>query len=290
MRKYLLLTFLLALFCLAVAEQAAAGEGNLRFAITSAVASDPSFANYRELTNYIAEKIGRKALFVSGLSYNQVDNLFVHGLVDVGFLCNCHYARRNATVHFEVIAAPLIEGSVKPTFQVYLIVPKDSNLSSLSDLRGKSVDFADPLATTTVYAAYLLKEKHETINSFFGKTIYSGSHDMTIELVANNMVDAGFIDGHIWEYHNARDPIYSSKTKVILKSRDFTTPPVVVSRYTPEAVKEKIQTILLNMHEDAKGRELLKKLRIKKFIAIQEKDYRDVLKMYKRVETALSAK
>lgn len=55
---------------------AAARDDDLRFAIMSAVASDPSYANYRELTHYIAARLGRKSVFISGLSYSQVDNLF----------------------------------------------------------------------------------------------------------------------------------------------------------------------------------------------------------------------
>lgn len=263
---------------------ASARDDDVRFAITSAVASDPSYENYRKLTRYIAAQLGKKSVFISGLSYNQVDNLFKEGLVDVGFLCNCHYARRKEAVQFEPIAAPVLVGHNKPQFQVYIIVPKDSPVKSLSDLKGKAVDLADPLSTTTLLAASLLQKKNETIKSFFGKAIYSGSHDMTIELVAGKIVDAGFIDGHIWEYHNAVDPAYVSKTRVIYRSQNFTTPPVVVSRNMLEEVRRKIRTALLTMNETPEGRAILKKLRIERFVDIREKDYQDVLQMYSAVK------
>lgn len=265
-------------------NSAAARDDDLRFAITSAVASDPSYANYRELTRYIAAQLGRKPVFISGLSYNQVDNLFMEELVDVGFLCNCHYARRKAIVQFEPIAAPVIAGYGRPKFQVYIIVPKDSPATSLADLKGKAVDFADPLSTTTLLAASLLQNKNETIKSYFGKPIYSGSHDMTIELVAGKIVDAGFIDGHIWDYHHNVDPASVSKTRVIYRSQHFTMPPVVVNRTMPEDVKRKMTTILLTMHETAAGQDILKKLRISKFVDIREKDYQDVLQIYGAVK------
>ncbi len=266
---------------------ACAGEGDLHFAITSAVASDPSYKNYRELSDYIAARVGEKAFLISGLSYSQVDELFVGHEVDVGFLCNTHFARRKKSVKFEAIAAPVIAGYGKPKFQIYLIVPKDSGLKTIYDLRGKSVDLADPLSTTTVFAAYMLKERKETIRSFFGKAVYSGSHDMTVRLVANKVVDAGFIDGHIWDYHDKVDPVYSSKTRIIYRSPDFTTPPVVVSRTIDETLKTKIRNVLLTMHKDGRGREILKKLRIEKFVAIKDKDYDDVLKIYRQVKDRL---
>lgn len=275
-------------FLMGAARQVAPAEaGELKFAVTGAVCSDPSFTGYKELTSYIADRIGRKSVFVSGLTYNQVDNLFLRGQVDVGFLCNTHYARRSKAVGFEPIAAPIITGYDKPKFQVYVIVHRDGKITSVDDLRGKSIDFSDPLSTTAIYAADMLLKKKERTKSYFGKTIYSGSHDMTVELVANKVVDAGFIDGHIWDYHENVNPEYSSKTKVIHKSPDFTIPPVVVSKGTDRGTREKIIRTLLAMHEDAKGKGILKKLRIKRFVRVADSDYRDVLQMYNRVKDRL---
>ena len=270
-----------------LAMNAAAVAEDLRFSITAAVASDPSYENYRRLTAYVAEKAGRKALFVSGLTYSQVDYLFLKGQVDVGFLCNTHFARRKDAVKFEAIAAPVIAGSRRPKFRIYLIVPGDSSVKSLDDLRGRSVDLSDPLSTTTIFTAYALQKKNETLASFFGKTIYSSSHDMTVRLVADKVVDAGVIDGHIWDYHDKVNPRYSSGTKVIYRSPEYTTPPVVVCRTIDRSLRDRLKKILLEMHEDARGREILNKLRIEKFVAVRDKDYDDVLEMYKKVKDRL---
>ncbi len=261
---------------------AADRDGELRFVITAAVASDPSYQNYRRLTHYVAGKLGKKDIFISDLTYDEVDALFMKKEVDVGFLCNCHYERRKSLTKFQPIAAPVISGYGKPKFQVYIIVPKDSAIRTIADMKGKSVDLADRLSTTALYAASVLPGKEETIRSFFRKAIYSGSHDMTIELVANKMVDIGFIDGHIWDYHKSTDPVFTSKTKIIKRSPSFTIPPVVVARETPEDVKKKIRQILLTLQRDVEGREILNKLRIEKFVDIQERDYEDVMHLYSR--------
>jgi phosphonate transport system substrate-binding protein len=287
MKKYFLLVLIVALLSLSCAGTAKAAQKELRFAITGAVASDPSFENYRELTAYVAKEVGRRAVFISGLTYSQVDRLFIDGKVDVGFLCNCHYARREGIVKFEPIVAPIIEGYGKPKFRVYIIVRKDSDIASLDDLRGKSVDFADPLSTTTVYAAYMLQKRHETIRSFFGKAIYSGSHDMTIKLVAGGLVDAGFIDGQIWDYHQKAMGRYSSKTRAIGESNEFTIPPVVVSGTMDPALKQRLTKVFLDMYRAPKGREILRRLRIEKFVRISDRDYQDVRHMYDMVKGSL---
>ncbi len=288
MKRNILFGLAMIVALLAAEENITAAQSEaLRFAITSAVASDPSFNIYRELTGYVAKRIGRKPMFISGLSYTEVDDLFMQGKADVGFLCNAHFARRRGAVGFVPIAAPIITGHDKPKFQVYIIVHRDSGLKSLDDLRGRSVDFADPLSTTSIYAAYVLRKKNATIKSYFDKAIYSGSHDMTIQLVANKLIDAGFVDGHIWDYHDRMQPLYSSKTRVIHKSPDFTIPPVVVSRTTPEALRVKLRGILLSMHKDPAGLVILKKLRIEKFVAVRDNDYEDVTRMYKMVGGSL---
>ena len=279
--------FLIVLACLLVITGTSVAEEPLRVAITSAVASDPSYKHYKELTEYVAQKAGKKSLFVSDLSYSQVDDLFIARQVDVGFLCNTHFARRKDAVKFEAIAAPVIMGHTKPKFRLYIIVSKDSSFKSLNDLRGASVDLADPLSTTTIYTVLKLLEKNETLTSFFKKAIYSGSHDMTVRLVADKVVDAGVIDGHIWDYHDKVQPAYSSKTKIIYKSPEYTTPPVVVSRTIDPSLKKKLRDILLTMHKDVRGREILKQLRIEKFVAVTDKDYEDVHEIYRKVKGRL---
>jgi phosphonate transport system substrate-binding protein len=286
MKKYLLFVLSAALLSLSVAGSAAAVQKDLSFAVTGAVASDPSFENYRELTSYVANKVGRRAVFISGLSYSQVDKLFVDGKVDVGFLCNAHYARRREAVKFQPIAAPVIAGYGKPKFRVYVIVRKDGGIKSLNDLRGKTVDFADPLSTTSIYAGYMMRKRHETVKSFFGKAIYSGSHDMTIHLVAGGLVDAGFVDGQIWDYQQKVEAQYSSKTRVIYRSEEFTIPPVVVRGTIGGKLRRQLTRAFLDMHKEAKGREILRKLRITKFVAIKDEDYQDIRRIYDIVKGA----
>jgi ABC-type phosphate/phosphonate transport system substrate-binding protein len=170
MTRYFFYCFLVAAaFTTCAPNFANAEDSDIRFAITSAMASDPSYTNYRALTQYIASRLGKQAVSISGLTYSQVDSLFRTRRVDVGFLCNSHYARRKTALQYEPIAAPVIQDYGKPKFQVYIIVPMDSPVKSLADLKGKSIDLADPLSTTTLYAAAVLRKKNETIQSYFGK-------------------------------------------------------------------------------------------------------------------------
>lgn len=282
----MLLALVTSLFFIRV-EPTLAEQEEMRFAITAAVGSDPEFAHYRELSRYIADKLKKKTILITGLTYAQVDNLFLKGQVDVGFLCNCHYVRKKDETGFDLLAAPIVTDYPGPKFQIYIIVHKDSSLASLDDLKNKVVDFSDPLSTTTVYGAWLLSKKNETLKAYFKKAIYSGSHDMTVELVAKKAVEAGFIDSHIWDYHQKVQPQYSSQTKVIHKSMNFAIPPVVVPRTLDDTLKKRIKEILLTLHEDPEGKKLLKDLRIDKFIELKDADYQNLYEMYQAIKDKL---
>lgn len=106
MRRKIFFIGLLSLIAAISALQPLLAQEEIKFAITAAVGSDPDFTNYRELSRYVADKMQKKTILITGLNYTQVDNLFLKGQVDVGFLCNCHYARRRQDVGFEPLAAP----------------------------------------------------------------------------------------------------------------------------------------------------------------------------------------
>jgi phosphonate transport system substrate-binding protein len=99
-----------------------------------------------------------------------------------------------------------------------------------------------------------LERPGETPESFFGKIIYTYSHDNSIKAVALSLVDGAAVHGHIWEYFNRRDPEFTSKTRIIKKSVPFGNPPVVASSHLPESTKDQIRKILLGMHKDSEGK------------------------------------
>jgi phosphonate transport system substrate-binding protein len=134
--------------------------------------------------------------------------------------------------------------------------------------------FTDPDSNTgAMVPRFWLAERGETAESFFSKTIFTYSHDNSILAVARGLVDAAAVDGHQWEYFERFNSGYTSKTRVILKSQPFGSPPLVASGRLQENVRSKIQEIMLSMHTDADGRRILEKLQIDRFVAPREEWY-----------------
>ena len=75
------------------------------------------------------------------------------------------------------------------------------------------------------------------------------------------------MDSLVWEYFQSANPELTRPTRIILKSEPYAIPPVVASREFPQEKRKQIAEILLAMHLEAEGRQILRGLMIDRFIA-----------------------
>jgi phosphonate transport system substrate-binding protein len=125
-----------------------------------------------------------------------------------------------------------------------------------------------------------MREQPET---FFGKTIYTYSHDNSILAVARGLVDGAAVDGLVWEYYQQRNPSLTSKTRVIRQSEPYGIPPIVASRTLSTELRERIRQLLFSMHQDSNGRKILQELLIDRFVAPQEEWYDTIRQVERQV-------
>jgi phosphonate transport system substrate-binding protein len=241
-------------------------------AIAAMISPKETLVHYQELLSYIGEKSGFRVELVQRKTYDEVNQLFPKGDIDLAFICTGPFAASREKFGFEALATPQVRG--QPFYQSYLIVPKDSPYQQLEDLRGRVFAFTDPDSNTgAMVPRFWLAQQGETPESFFGKTIFTYSHDNSILAVAKGLVDAAAVDGHQWEYFEHFSPTYTSKTRVIRKSQPFGSPPLVASAQLKSGVRLNIQELMLSMHTDPEGRRILEKLLIDRFVAPQEQWY-----------------
>ena len=234
--------------------------------------------HYHQLLDYIAGKLGRQIQLVQRKTYGEINELIGLGKIDLAFICSGPYALGKEKYSFEALAMPQVRGSY--LYQSYLIVNKDSPFQRLDDLKGKTFAFTDPESNTgKLVPTYWLRQQGETAETFFQKTIYTYSHDNSIMAVAKSLVDGAAVHGQIWEYYNHRNPTFTSKTRIIKKSKAFGNPPVVASAHLPNQMKERIRKLLYNMHQAPDGKRILDELMIDRFIAPKESCYHPILEM-----------
>jgi phosphonate transport system substrate-binding protein len=253
---------------------------HIRIAVGGMITPKAGYGYYRQLLDYIGEKLGMKVDFVDRDNYAEVNKLVSTGNVDVAFVCGGPYVKGHDSFGMELLAAPQAYG--KTVYYSYIIVNRDSTIRSFEGLRGKSFAFADPLSNSgTLVPTYMLARMHETPDSYFSKTVFAQSHDKSIQAVAQGIVDGASVDSLIWEYENHKNPEFTSKTRIIKKSAPYGIPPVVVRPGLDASLREKIRLAFLNAHRDPKGKAILAGMMIDKFVPIEDSAYNSIREMEK---------
>jgi len=256
---------------------------SFRVAVGAMISPRETVHLYHDLLDYIAEKLGREIELVQRKTYGQINELFTTEQIDLAFICSGPYATGKDRCGFHALAVPQING--KHLYHSYLIVNKESPYKEFSDLKGKIFAFTDPDSNTgRLVPAYWLSLQGETPENYFGKTTYTYSHDNSIMAVAMELVDGAAVHGQIWEYYNARNPVYTSKTRVIKKSIGFGNPLLVAARQLPSRTKKDISELLFVMHQDRKGKKILDELMIDRFIAPDDQWYKPILAMKQKCD------
>jgi len=261
------------------------GQQDVHFkvAVGSIISAQETVVYYHELMEYIADKLGREIQLVQRKTYGEINQLISEGQIDLAFICSGPYASGREKFGFEALAMPRVRGS--HLYQSYLIVNKDGPIKTLADLRGRTFAFTDEESNTgKLVPIYWLGLEGERPEEFFGKTIYTHSHDNSIMAVAKSLVDGAAVNGQVWEYYQHRDPTFTAKTRVIRKSEPFGNPPVVASSRLPSQMKEHMRDLLYKMHQDPHGEKILKKLMIDRFIEPIEGCYDPILAMNQQVK------
>jgi phosphonate transport system substrate-binding protein len=258
----------------------------LRVAVAAMVSPKETFVHYRELLNYIAEKVGKEVELIQRRTYGEINEMLGKGEIDLAFLCSGPYALEKEKYGFELLATPEVNGS--HFYQAYLIVNEKSPFEKLEDLRGKTFAFTDPDSNTgKLVPTRWLVALRETPEKFFSSTIYTYSHDNAITAVARGLVDAASVDSLIWEFYHRRNPKITGATRVIKKSDAYGIPPLVASRNLSDDMKEQIRKLLFSMHEDNEGKIILDHLMIDRFIQPRDDWYDSIRAVPKQSESRL---
>lgn len=259
-------------------------DDELVVCISGMVTPEEGLPYYQGLSEYVAEKAGLELRLIHKAEYAELNRLLESGEVDMAFSCSGPYVTGHEEFGLELLAAPVVNGTA--TYQAYIIVPSDSAVTSIDELEGGSFAFTDPESNTgCLVPTYMLALNGVTPEEFFGRVIYTYSHDNSIRAVANHEVDGASVDSLIWEYTNATDPEFTSQTTIITRSEPFAIPPVVVRPDLDPEVKARLQQAFLTAHEDPEGAALLAQMHMERFVEIADSDFDSVREMAEWVKS-----
>lgn len=251
---------------------------DLRAGVASMITPVSTVRYYQQIIDYLGEKLGMPAEMIHRTTYDEIDLMLEQGQVDVAFICSLSYVLDNEKFGGELLVVPQVNG--KTVYQSVIIVHRDSNIESFDDLENRSFVFVDPKSNSgRLYPLYLLAKRHFFPEQFFQPFLYSYSHNKSVEMVAKKRVDGASVDSIVYDYMLATGSPYAEQTKIIHRSPPFGIPPVVVPPSTSPELRQAMRSVLLNMHQDQKGKKILEQMRIERFVTTDDSSYDSIRAM-----------
>ena len=243
------------------------------------------YETYAHIARYVGEKIGFSTTLKVGQSFEE----FADGQVDIAFICGLPYVRMTSqnTCPVELLAAPVLMGKRylhRPIYFSDVIVRSDSPNTNFDDLGGCVWAYNESASHSGCnLVCYSLLERGKSPD-YFGKTVKSGSHLRSLEMVLAGEADAAAIDSHLSDILRSRDKSLARRLRVVDVLGPSSIPPVVVSRRLDNELKCKLQDALITMHLDDCGARQLREGLIERLVAVRDEDYDNIREMLEKVE------
>ncbi len=255
-------------------------EESLRVAISTVISPRESFVYYRDLFNALSEFLDMPIEFKQRTTYQEVNEMLAQNMVDIAFVCSGAYLL--GIDHMELLVAPVVQG--RPYYRGYIIVNESGPIYRFSDLKGKRFTHSDPLCFTgKLFVDLKLSEEGTTADEFFDEVVYSLSHDVSIQMVARNVIDGAAVNGLIFEYLAAKNPELVAGIRIIEKTTYGGIPPVVNSLLMSRELQDSIREFFTAMHENPRTKPILDELQIDRFIVVGDTLYDGLRQIKERI-------
>ncbi|CAN5698690.1 putative selenate ABC transporter substrate-binding protein [soil metagenome] len=259
----------------------ASGDEPLRVGLIPNENPEEVEAQYQPLEDYLKKKLGREVELSVPTTYNAVVEAMVAGELDLAYFGGLTYvqARQRADVHPLFTEVNPRTGTTK--YHSVIIVPADSDVQKVEDLRGEDFAFGSVSSTSgSLYPSIMLDQAGIAYRDDLGEVIYTGGHDTTAQAVANGRVAAGGLEDRILYDLEEDDVIDKSKIRVIEESAPIEGYPWVVR----DDLSDKDEQALTDAYLNIKDPELLDLLRAEDYEKVQASDYDYVEKQARRLD------
>lgn len=208
---------------------------------------------FEPMRAYLEKKLGQKVKVYTATDYAGVIEAMKKKRVDVAWFGPLSYYLAEQEAGAEAFAVGVREDG-KTTYKSVIVVPGDSPIRSLKDLKGKNVAFVDPASTSGgLMPSYMVKKETGMMpQQFFGKFTYSGSHDAAELAVKNKTVDAAADNDITYEKMLSKGLISKDSNRILLSSPDLPGSPLVYRKDLNAKLKTQIRDIILNAHNEIK--------------------------------------
>lgn len=150
---------------------------------------------FSPVIEYLSSRLGIKVTFTVTESYKELAEKVEKGAIDIGFFGPALYVelkRRDPRLKYLVTSQSSKGGRKTAYYYSWLIARKDSGITKVKHLRGKSFAFTDKhSASGYVYPLGYFKKRNLVPADFFERVIFAGTHEKVTDMVAQRTIETG---------------------------------------------------------------------------------------------------
>ncbi len=190
---YALISFLIVMVALAGPAPAAK---LLRMALVPIANPEKLIDGVKPAMRFLEKQIGCKIRYFITLNYSAAVEAMSSGRADISFLPPLPYVLARSQARVEVILGEIYRG--KSYYQSKIYVRRDSGIKNLSDLKGKTIAYVDPISSSGFLYPHDIFERAKLLKGgiqypeggFFRRVYFAGGDEQAIRSVFGKFVDA----------------------------------------------------------------------------------------------------
>jgi phosphonate transport system substrate-binding protein len=215
---------------------------------------------YKPVEDYLSSALGVQIGWAEATDYAGIIQGMISRKVQLAHFGPASFAKASILSHGQVVpVAEMLDQYGNKGYYSVTLVRKDSPYQSIADLKGKTYAFADPNSTSGFQApSYFLTQAGYPPATFFGKTLFSGSHENSVMALYHQDVDAC---STWWNNDTLSNPSNMARKgmipagwwRVIWTSPQLPSDPWAMPNWLPQQMREDVAKVVLDM--PTKGKE-----------------------------------
>ena len=207
-------------------------------------------ANSQAMMDMLSKALGMPVKPFVAADYNGVIEALRSKRLDVAYLGPFSYVLGASVADIEAFAVAETKKAGRTYYHSLIVANKDSGIKTVADLKGKTFAYVDPSSTSghLFPKAGLIKMGIDP-DTYFGRVLFTGSHDANALAVANKRVDAATIADRIFDAAVAKNLVKREDIHVVWASDPIPESPTVWRRNLPDDLKQKIKAAFLNIKD-----------------------------------------
>ena len=247
--SFFLLLLLLGPFSISQAESV---KLNMVFVPASEKGDDQDYVN---LIKIIGELTGIEITPIRVTDYNAAVEAVRANRAQIAWYGGKTYIQAVEIANVEAFAAGVRKGDTDASYFAYFVVPTDSDLQTLADIKGKRLALNSIGSTSgdLIPQVELMKAGLSIKNkSDFKRVYYAGSHDACMMAALNKHVDVCGMSSRNFDARIADGTISLEQIRIIHRSSPVPPPPLAYSKSLPLEIRNKIKLATLDAHNYGK--------------------------------------